>query len=300
MRIVLYSQNIRKVSGLTTFERIFIKEMSKFHEIVYMYKTADPQSMEAVSDYCQLHLDDSKPVSADICIYSSLQHGYPAPNVIAKKYIQVVHADIKAAEKHYQINPKIDIYVAVGKSVQKALKEDFNIDSIVIPNMLEMPTPEKVVRFMTASRIAEGKGFERIVKMAKIMKQQKRRFNWEIYGEGAMSYINTLKYDLAGVNEVVFMGSRDNIQSYMLKNDYVVQLSDNEGFCYSIHEALQVGVPVIATRFEGIEDIIQDGVNGYLIDLDLNCIDFDAIYNQLPKCDKLGIDKTIEKWFNIF
>lgn len=300
MRIVLYSQNIRKVSGLTTFERIFIKSMSKFHEIIYMYKTADPQSIEAVTKHCQLHLDDSKPVEADICIYSSLQHGYPAPNVIAKKYIQVVHADIKAAERHYQINPRIDLYVAVGKSVQNALKRDFDIDSIVIPNMLEDPAPEKVLRLMTASRIAEGKGFERMVKLAKIMRQQKRRFNWEIYGEGALNYINTLKYDLAGVNEVVFMGSRSNIQSYMLKNDYVVQLSDNEGFCYSIHEALQVGVPVIATKFEGAEDIIKHGVNGYLIDLDLSCIDFDAIYNQIPKSDKLEADKTIEKWFNIF
>ncbi|NVN36039.1 glycosyltransferase family 4 protein [Komagataeibacter swingsii] len=44
-----------------------------------------------------------------------------------------------------------------------------------------------------------------------------------------------------------------------------VQPSHFEGLCIAVHEAMQVGLPVIATPVGAIPDIIRDGGNGFLL-----------------------------------
>lgn len=65
--------------------------------------------------------------------------------------------------------------------------------------------------------------------------------------------------------------------------DYLVQLSGTESFCYSAFEALQRGVPVILTRFPEAYNIVEEGKNGYLVEMDLSDLDVDKIFNHKPK-----------------
>ena len=95
------------------------------------------------------------------------------------------------------------------------------------------------------------------------------------------------------------MGERTEIQPYMARADYVVQLSDNEGFCYSIHEALQIGKPVIVTDWQGVRDVVKDGQNGYILSMDLIDLDIDKLYNSIPKGDKLEVNNSKPLWNNL-
>jgi len=61
-----------------------------------------------------------------------------------------------------------------------------------------------------------------------------------------------------------------------------VQLSDTEGFAYSVYEALQCKTPCIITPFASGNEQIQHGVNGYIIPFDLQGIDFKQIANNIP------------------
>ena len=54
--------------------------------------------------------------------------------------------------------------------------------------------------------------------------------------------------------------------------DYTVLLSDAEGLPYTIQESLQYGTPVICTDIGGCTELIKDGVNGYVVPLNM---DFD-------------------------
>lgn len=58
---------------------------------------------------------------------------------------------------------------------------------------------------------------------------------------------------------------------------FVIQLSTREGFEVKVSEAIHKGKPVIATRAGGIPLQVQDGKNGFLV----NVGDTDAVANHL-------------------
>ena len=62
-----------------------------------------------------------------------------------------------------------------------------------------------------------------------------------------------------------------------------MQLSDAEGFCYSVVEALSVGTPVIVTDCPVFKEIGVNKSNGFILDFELNNVPIKEIYKGLPK-----------------
>ncbi len=81
--------------------------------------------------------------------------------------------------------------------------------------------------------------------------------------------------------------------------DYIVQLSDNEGFCYAVYEALQIGKPCIVSRWDGVEKAIRDDENGYILDMDMSNLNNDfvsKIYDKIPTGFILESFNPEEEW----
>lgn len=66
---------------------------------------------------------------------------------------------------------------------------------------------------------------------------------------------------------IYFTHSVNDPYEYLLKSKVFVLPSLYEGNPISILEAMNCGLPIIATRVGGIPDVIKDGVNGFLIDV---------------------------------
>lgn len=76
------------------------------------------------------------------------------------------------------------------------------------------------------------------------------------------------KADALGISEsVTFTGmiSEGLLRTYYAASDLFVCTSTMEGFGLTILEALENGLPVVATAVGAIPELIQDGVNGYLV-----------------------------------
>lgn len=66
-------------------------------------------------------------------------------------------------------------------------------------------------------------------------------------------------------NAVIFTGKRDDLPELLSISDLMFLLSEKEAFGLVLLEGLACGVPAIATNIGGIPEVIEDGVNGYLV-----------------------------------
>ena len=66
--------------------------------------------------------------------------------------------------------------------------------------------------------------------------------------------------------KVTFTGHLGDISGVLQAADMFVMPSRSEGFSLALVEALQAGLPCIATRVGIAQDVIEDGVNGFLVE----------------------------------
>jgi len=67
---------------------------------------------------------------------------------------------------------------------------------------------------------------------------------------------------------VVFTGKRPHPEEWFGLSDMFIFPSSYETFSLVVHEAAAAGLVVLSTRVGGVEDLIEDGVNGYWIERD--------------------------------
>jgi glycosyltransferase involved in cell wall biosynthesis len=65
---------------------------------------------------------------------------------------------------------------------------------------------------------------------------------------------------------VVFTGMRSDVRPYLWSADAFVLPSSYETFSLVAYEAAAAGLPVIAPRLNGIDELLREGENGYAID----------------------------------
>lgn len=96
---------------------------------------------------------------------------------------------------------------------------------------------------------------------------------------------------------VHFLGYRNDIPRLLKISNVAVSTSKREGLPINIIEAMYVGLPVVATNCRGNRDLIKDGKNGYLIDLnDSNNLTkkIKEIYDNLNLIEKFEKSNLLE------
>ena len=67
-------------------------------------------------------------------------------------------------------------------------------------------------------------------------------------------------------SNVVFAGHRTDVRELLPRARVFILTSETEGVALSLMEALACGVPSIVPRVGDLADVLNDGVNGFLID----------------------------------
>lgn len=81
------------------------------------------------------------------------------------------------------------------------------------------------------------------------------------------SYINLTK-ELRVENNVKLLGYRKDIPELMLLSDVSVSSSRQEGLPVNVMEGMATGLPLVVSNCRGNRDLVKDGVNGYIVDID--------------------------------
>lgn len=67
---------------------------------------------------------------------------------------------------------------------------------------------------------------------------------------------------------ITFLGDCHNVPYQMARADILVMPSREEGFGLAAVEGMASGIPVLVTRTGGLQEIVKNGVNGYLTEAD--------------------------------
>lgn len=130
--------------------------------------------------------------------------------------------------------------------------------------------PAGVLRIIAVGRVDRYKGFDLLLQaIAKLRTLTKQNFLLEIVGDGpALKEVQELCTNLALDKVVHFLGRRDReeVIAILQAAHIFVHPSQGESMSNAILEAMACGLPIIASDIDANRELIQDGVNGKLID----------------------------------
>jgi hypothetical protein len=161
----------------------------------------------------------------------------------------------------------------------------YGIDKIIEKDYIKSLEKLKIAYYNTHSKSYKRFCYTYIYKVRKKLNEKGIPFLWLYFSNR----------DVAGApKNMIRMQPTSNVIDYIAKATYLVQLSDHEAFCYSIVEALTMGVPVITTPISVLPEIgVQDGQNAHVVPFNM---DFDVeILLDVPKFEYSYDNKPIIK-----
>ena len=159
--------------------------------------------------------------------------------------------------------------VVQTKNVQRYYKKQWHLTSSVIENPLkniEVLNKEKENIVLAVGRLGFEKGLDRLIKAFAMIDQQ----DWKliIVGEGKeRNSLEKLIIELHLEDTILLPGRTKNVGEYYSKASLFVLPSRYEGFPNALCEAMAYGLPCISFNcMSGPSDIIEDGINGLLVE----------------------------------
>ena len=174
------------------------------------------------------------------------------------------------------ISPLVNMRVAVSRNIREVrLKSgDAPEDKItVIPNCVEIF--EKINKYETGKRLQIGtvgrlvpaKDYHTLIIAFNKLIEDGLNIDLVFVGDGSeRSRLESMVQDLNISNCVKFAGFQEDIPAFLDKFDIFVLSSITEGIPVAMLEAMAMGVPIVATGIGGIPEVIQDNVNGLLVE----------------------------------
>lgn len=113
------------------------------------------------------------------------------------------------------------------------------------------------------------KNQELLLKTVVILKNKYPTIKLVLPGDGLLqNNCITIAKELGIENNVDFLGYRNDVDQLLQLSDVLFASSKNEGLPINMIEALSCGLPVVATRTRGHVDLINEGINGFLFDIE--------------------------------
>lgn len=119
----------------------------------------------------------------------------------------------------------------------------------------------------SVGNIRPVKGYDVMVEVAACICRQNANVVFIHAGDGeGRSELESRCKDAGIARQFRFLGHQHNIPEILSLMDVYLQPSRTEGFSNAVLEAMSTGLPVVATRVGGNPEIIDEGVNGFLVD----------------------------------
>ncbi len=127
------------------------------------------------------------------------------------------------------------------------------------------PSPPKYV-VGAAGRLSSEKGFSILIEAARQVINGQPSVGFVLFGEGRLRAELNRQIAEAGLSDrFILAGFHRDLDSLLPGLDVLIQSSFTEGLPNILLEALAAGVPGVATAVGGTPELLEQGVNGFLV-----------------------------------
>lgn len=281
---LFYFNNINSIGGVESFFYYLAEKYCEW-DIVVFYRTGDQKQIERLRKFVKVKKFNNEKIQ---CKKAFFNYATDIINFIdAEEYIQIIHADYDGMKLAPNYHDKITRFIGVSEQVCRSFKKLTGFEIELSYNPIQVKKPQKILRLISATRLTAEKGKKRIIKLAEILDANGILYEWTIFTNDQYAIQN---------DNIIYRQPRLDIIDYIADADYLVQLSDNEGYCYSVVEALTVGTPVIVTDCPVFRELGVNEKNGFILDFDLSDVPVKAIYKGLPK---IKYQPKADRWSQI-
>ena len=275
---LFYYKHVNVIGGVETFFYEIAKKYGKDHDITLLYQTGDPKQLQRLRELIRVVQYAGGIVQCERAFFGYAQD--IIDQIEAEEYIQVVHADFKdpyLSKNGYmpKVNQKFSRYICVSENNAASFEELTGQACELSYNPITLAKPRKILHLISATRLTPEKGLSRMEKLAEALDAAGVQYIWTVYTNS--------KVVIRSPN-VIIRPTRLDMTDFIADADYLVQLSDTEGYSYSILEALCLGTPVIVTPLPVLPELqVKDGVNGFVLPYEMDEIPVDRIVKGLKK-----------------
>ena len=161
-----------------------------------------------------------------------------------------------------QVSPAIISAIANGVDLHRY---DRRVHQSEMRKRLNLPQMHTIV---FTGRLSPEKGVDYLIRSFVQLKKAQPCQLLIIADGPARENIVQLIQECKTADSVLLVSGTDDVAPYLAASDVFVLPSRFEGLSNSLLEAMACGLPVVSTRVGGSKDLIQDGVNGLLVDVD--------------------------------
>lgn len=276
------------VKGDNPWDNIFRKEcasVTHLHQILGLHHPTPLVSQYVLSEWVMSTRASTLMITNSIAAYEAL----PSIKLVSKNIsvFDVLHTHGTPNEKDAYLRLSmpylkyLDKRVVIDEYLKDYYLERYPVNSKdiqVIYNGLDESVRNKKIKIQKDSskdgkihiaymgRLDSDKSPERLIEIAKLIKERGLSAVMDIYGDGseAQSVRDLAKRYNLTKDSIVFHGRSSNALEDIARADYSILVSNSEGIPMSILESMHVGTPCIAPAVGGIPEMIDNEKDGIL------------------------------------
>ena len=250
-QVLLFVDTLYKIGGIETWTYNFCKAMHKYYDILVLASRIDPDQLTRLLPYAEVTSDFRRTIVCDTAI--NCRYVLELPNNIEyKKYIQVVHTC--KMKDYWTIKDKADEIIYVSGVAADTFGDT---EGKVIHNLTDPRDTNKMLILVSATRLSYEKGGQRMIDFARLLEKHNIDYTWFVFTDERLP---------GAPSGMIFKQPTLNIAPYIKAADFLVQLSDQEAFGFSIVEAWLLSVPTITTALPVLKELgFVEGMQGFTV-----------------------------------
>ena len=167
---------------------------------------------------------------------------------------------------------KFDLVITMGTRAveyfkQRGVAASYHVVSGGIAAAFDPSIARPTRDLVLVGRLVEVKRIDLFLRALAEARRELPNITATIVGDGPLrSEMERLARELGIADRVQFAGQQDDVPKWLRQGRLFVLTSDSEGLALSLMEAMTCGLPAVVSNVGDLGDLVQHGVNGFLVD----------------------------------